>query len=103
MKAVWVVPLMFLMAAAVAALAPAASAHYCSSSTSCGPCVKGEEHAHSDPTGSCVSYDRDSSSGAGASAGWDGNSAEAKFTPGAGVWATLAAVAGLALGVRGRL
>lgn len=96
MKAVWVVSLMFVMAAAVAALAPAASAHYCSASTSCGPCVKGEEHAHSDPTGSCVSYDRESGSGAGASAGWDGNGGEAKFTPGAGLVALLAGLAGMA-------
>lgn len=88
-------PLLLLLATLVlAASVPLATAHACSSSSSCGPCVDGEDHSHSDVRGACVSYARASSHSAGASAGADrdGAHAQAKFTPGAGAIGALVAV-----------
>lgn len=90
--------------AAAAALVPDAAAHSCSSSRSCGPCVEGEDHAHSDPSGSCVSYEDGGWPRGGASASWDeGNGrAEANFTPGAGALGALAAIGVAAAALAGR-
>lgn len=97
-----ILALLILTATAAAAIVPTAEAHSCSG-TYCGPCEPGEEHAHSDSTGSCVSYaerdEREWSGGVSAGAGGSGARANANFSPGGGAMGALAAlgVAALAL------
>jgi hypothetical protein len=77
---------------ATVALVPAAQAHQCSGAD-CGPCVKGENHQHSDSSGSCQS-----GPGFIQDAGYDGASQSVPFV---GLVAALATL-GLAALLRAR-
>jgi hypothetical protein len=103
MKA-WVA--LLLTTGALVAAFPVATAHYCSSSTYCGPCTEGEEHAHSDPVNSCYSHEepaQSTSGGGGADVDLDaGNgraSARANYSPGSGALGAISALAIVALAI----
>lgn len=75
-----------VLVASALAYVPAVDAHSCNG-TNCGPCPKGEDHAHNGPGGQCVSgMYGDAENGAG------GQNA----SPGSGVFWTLVALVGSA-------